>query len=140
MLLLYAERRKCQPVHYKNIAQKSAADFMQIDETKIPASYDGQPGKCFVFYSFVPINNSESFSIYVSDQKPMLFSFNGNIFFEVSNIHIFYISFSKCFFIFLMSRSYHIAPHLSVDVLHKNYILELYKTTMGYSVQIPKKL
>ena len=35
MLLLYAERRKSQPVHYKNIAQKSAADFMQIDETDI---------------------------------------------------------------------------------------------------------
>ena len=35
MLLLYAERRKSQPVCYKNIAQKSAADFMQIDETDI---------------------------------------------------------------------------------------------------------
>ena len=32
----------------ENIAQKSAADFMQIDETKIPASYDGQPGKCYI--------------------------------------------------------------------------------------------
>ena len=27
-----------------SIAQKSPADFMQIDETKIPASYDSQPG------------------------------------------------------------------------------------------------
>ena len=35
MLLLYAERRKSQPVHYKNIAQISAADFMQIDEADI---------------------------------------------------------------------------------------------------------
>ena len=35
MLSLYAERRKCQPVHYKNIAQKSEADFMQIDEMDI---------------------------------------------------------------------------------------------------------
>ena len=30
-----AKCRKSQPVHYKNIAQKSAADFMQIDETDI---------------------------------------------------------------------------------------------------------
>ena len=35
MLSLYAERRKCQQLYYKNIAQKSAADFMQIDETDI---------------------------------------------------------------------------------------------------------
>ena len=45
MLPLYAERRKCQSLYYKNIAQKSAVDFMQIDGIKIPASYDGQPGK-----------------------------------------------------------------------------------------------
>ena len=49
MLSLYAERRKSQELCYKNIAQKSAADFMQIDDIdigiKIPASYDGQPGK-----------------------------------------------------------------------------------------------
>ena len=60
---------------------------MQIDEMdigiKIPASYDSQPGKCFVFYSFVPINNSESFSVYITDQKPTLFGFNGNVFFKV---------------------------------------------------------
>ena len=31
MLSLYAYRRKCQPFHYKNIVQKSAADFMQTD-------------------------------------------------------------------------------------------------------------
>ena len=30
-----AECRKSQPVHYKNIAQKSAVDFMQIDEINI---------------------------------------------------------------------------------------------------------
>lgn len=30
-----AERRKSQPVYYKNIAQKNAVDFMQIDETDI---------------------------------------------------------------------------------------------------------
>ena len=55
-------------------------------------------------------------------------------------ISIFFISpFSKCF-LFLLSRSYHIVPHLSIDILHKNYILELYKMTMGYSVQIQKKL
>ena len=35
MLSLYAERRKSQPIHYKNIAQKSAADFMQIDKMDI---------------------------------------------------------------------------------------------------------
>ena len=35
MLPLYAHSRKCQPIHYKNIAQKSAADFMQINETDI---------------------------------------------------------------------------------------------------------
>ena len=47
----------------ENIAQKSAADFMKIDETdigiKIPASYDGQPGKlfnCFHFFQFTTVN------------------------------------------------------------------------------------
>ena len=35
MLLLYAHSRKSQYLCYKNIAQKSAADFMQIDETDI---------------------------------------------------------------------------------------------------------
>ena len=35
MLSLYAYIRKCQYLCYKNIAQKSAADFMQIDETDI---------------------------------------------------------------------------------------------------------
>ena len=35
MLSLYAERRKCQELCYKNIEQKSAADFMQIDEMDI---------------------------------------------------------------------------------------------------------
>lgn len=29
------EHRKSQPVHYKNVVQKNAADFMQIDETDI---------------------------------------------------------------------------------------------------------
>ena len=82
---------------------------MQIDETdigiKIPASYDGQPGKCLGFSSFVPIYNSESFSIYVSDQKPMLFSFDRNIFFEISNIHILYISFQILLFAMLISAT-----------------------------------
>ena len=35
MPLLYAYIRKCQYLCYKNIAQKSAADFMQIDGTDI---------------------------------------------------------------------------------------------------------
>ena len=35
MLSLYAYRRKCQQLYYKNIAQKSAADFMQNDEMDI---------------------------------------------------------------------------------------------------------
>ena len=113
---------------------------MQIDETKIPASYDGQPGKMFSFYSFVPINNSESFSIYISDQKPMLFSFKRNIFFVVSDIHMFISPFQNVFLFLLMSISYNIAPYLPIDVLHKNYILYLYKMTMGYYVQIVKKL
>ena len=116
---------------------------MQIDGMdigiKIPASYDGQPGKCLQSL-FIPINNSESFSIYISDQKPMFFSFNGNIFFEVSNIHIFMPPFQNVFYLFLMSRSYHIASFLSIDILHKNYLLELYKMTMGYSVQIQKSI
>ena len=44
------------------------------------------------------------------------------------------------FFLFsLMPRSYNIAPHLSIDILYKNYILDLYKMTIGYSVQILKK-
>ena len=42
--------------------------------------------------------------------------------------------------VFLMSRSYHIAPYLSIDILHKNYILNLYKMTISYSVQMQKKL
>ena len=100
MLSLYAYRRKSQYLYYKNIAQKNAADFMQIDETKIPASYDGQPGKCLGFSSFIPIDNSKSFTIYVSDQKPILFSFNGNIFFEVSNIHILTSPFQNVFYFF----------------------------------------
>ena len=65
---------------------------MQIDEIdigiKIPASYEDQPGKC-LFFSFLPIYNSESLSIYISDQKPMFFSFNRNVLFEVFDIHIF---------------------------------------------------
>ena len=73
---------------------------MQIDNIdiviKIPASYDGQPGKCLIFCSFVPVNNGESSSIYVSDQKPMIFGFNGNVLFEVSNVHILYAPF-KCY-------------------------------------------
>ena len=52
MALLYTNGGKNQYLYYKNIAQKSAADFMQIDEMdigiKIPASYDGQPGKCYI--------------------------------------------------------------------------------------------
>lgn len=35
MLSLYAYSGKSQPFHYKNIEQKSAANFMQIDETDI---------------------------------------------------------------------------------------------------------
>ena len=35
MLSLYAERRKSQYLYYKNIAQKNAADFMQIDGMNI---------------------------------------------------------------------------------------------------------
>ena len=50
---------------------------------------------------FIPIDNSESFPIYISDQNPMLFSFNGNVFFKVSNIHILYVSFFKMFFCFI---------------------------------------
>ena len=46
---LYTNGGKSQALYYKNIAQKSAADFMQIDEMDIgiknPASYDSQPGK-----------------------------------------------------------------------------------------------
>ena len=50
---------------------------------------------------FVPIDNSESFSIYISDQNPMLFSFNRNVLFEVSDIHIFMSPFQNVFlFIF----------------------------------------
>ena len=89
---------------------------------------------------FIPINNSETFSIYISDQKPMLFSFDRNVLFEVSNIHMFISPFQNVFLFPLMPRSYHIAPHLYIDVLHKNYILDLSKMTMGYSVQIVKKL
>ena len=75
-------------------------DYVQIDETdidiKIPASYDSQPGKCLGFSLFVPVNDSESFSVYITDQKPVFFSFNGNILFEVSNVHILYAPF-KCY-------------------------------------------
>ena len=35
MLLLYAYGRKSQYLYYKNIAQKSAADFIQIDGMNI---------------------------------------------------------------------------------------------------------
>ena len=81
---------------------------MQIDEAdigiKIPASYDSQPGKCLVF-SFLPIYNSESFSIYVADQKPMLFSFDRNVFFEVSDIHIFISPFQILLFAILISAT-----------------------------------
>ena len=35
MASLYTNGRKSQYLYYKNIAQKSAADFMQIDETDI---------------------------------------------------------------------------------------------------------
>ena len=35
MLSLYTYIRKCQYLCYKNIVQKSAADFMQIDEADI---------------------------------------------------------------------------------------------------------
>ena len=35
MASLYTNGRKCQYLCYKNIAQKSAADFIQIDETDI---------------------------------------------------------------------------------------------------------
>ena len=102
MLSLYAYSRKSQELCYKNIAQKSAADFMQIDETdigiKIPASYDGQPGKMFHCLN--------------------LFSININ-----HNAKFFFVIFTR-------------TPHLSIDVLNKNYILELYKMTICEYVQI----
>ena len=109
---------------------------MQIDETKIPASYDGQPGKCLVFYLFqLTIVNPFPYTFPI---KTQCFWVLIEMYFLKYLISIFLCLLFKMFF--FVSLSYHIAPYLPIDILHKNYILDLYKMTMGYSVQMQKKL
>ena len=44
------------------------------------------------------------------------------------------------FFIFFDVNIISYRAFLSIDILHKNYTLDLYKMTMGYFVQMQKKL
>lgn len=56
----------------------------------------------------------------------------------VCPLYHFYISFSKCFLFCLREGLYHIVFFLYSVILHKNYLLELYKMTIDHYVQIQK--
>ena len=133
---------------------------MQIDGMnigiKIPASYDGQPGKLLPHIIIFLVNDGH-FQIAAADVSNDFSITNKITACNVNVIIIDAVTFRRAVFvehpaseITGLSHIFHCSKpsfsliciyriHLSIDILHKNYILALYKMTMDYSVQILKK-